>query len=80
MKTAKEFLESKPLTLKKDVFDGYKVTYSYLVSLLEEYAQIKVDELNKSDVKKLVCICEEKDPIHQGGENYTCGKCHLDIK
>lgn len=49
MTTTKEFLESKPLTLSKDIFDGYKITYSYLDSLLKEYAQIRVKELSKTD-------------------------------
>lgn len=45
--TAKEFLETKTLTLSKDIFDGYKITYSYLVSLLEEYEQGKLESFEK---------------------------------
>lgn len=65
MKTAKEFLESKTLTLSKDIFDGYKITHSYLNALLEEYAQLKVNELNKADVIKAVCVhCGKGKEMH----------------
>lgn len=45
--TAKEFLETKTLTLGKDVYGGYKITYAYLVTLLEEYEQGKVESFEK---------------------------------
>jgi len=47
--TIEEFLETKTLTLISP-FDGYKIPYAYLKTLIDEYAQIKVNELNKTDV------------------------------
>lgn len=42
--TAEEFLKDKPLA-GNDNFGGYKITYSYLVKLLNEYAEIKTTEV-----------------------------------
>ncbi len=47
--TTEEYLETKTLKLK-DPFEGYVIPYAYLKTLLDEYAKIKVDELNKADV------------------------------
>lgn len=45
--TTDDFLGTKPLKLK-DPFEGYVLPYSYLKRLLEEYAQVRVDELKNN--------------------------------
>ncbi len=44
--TTDEFLETKKLVLKNP-FEGYAIPYAYLKTLLDEYAKIKINELNK---------------------------------
>jgi hypothetical protein len=41
-----KFLESKDLKLSRDM-NGYEVTYSYLCKLLQDYAELRVDQANK---------------------------------
>jgi hypothetical protein len=47
--TTEKFLETKTFNIKNH-FEGYIIPYGYLKTLLDEYAQIKVNELNKADV------------------------------
>lgn len=55
---AKEFLESKSLTLHKDIYKGYSIPYSQLVSLLEEYAskyyQQKEGDITEKDFEDII--------------------------
>ena len=47
-----KFLETKDLTLSKDLYAGYNITDAYLKILLEEYAQIKIAALMLAEVHK----------------------------
>lgn len=81
MKTAKEILANEIGVLKIDgvKWDRVSGATNKIVSAMENYAQIKVNELNKSDVIKSVCehdwyrselmnerrciLCNEKEKI-----------------
>ena len=41
-----KFLESKDLKLSRDM-NGYEITYSYLCKLLQDYAELRVDQAKK---------------------------------
>lgn len=57
-KTVTHFLESKPLTLTKDLYGGYKITHAYLVALLEEYSQSLVAGAQEEKERELAELKE----------------------
>lgn len=50
--TAEEFLETKTLSPSKDIYKGYNIPYSYLQSLLIEFAKIQVEAAAKNCLEK----------------------------
>lgn len=68
MKTAKDFLIAKDIKVNlKNLSESWEKANALILEVMEEYAQYKVNELNKSDVIKSVCVdCKEEfEPINR---------------
>ena len=50
--TTEEFLKIKTLSPNKDIYKGYNIPYSYLQSLLIEFAKIQVEAAAKNCLEK----------------------------
>ena len=66
--TAREFLEEKKLELNKDMFEGYKIPYSQMVRLLEDYKDShnlpvsppEQGDDHEGEIDKLTNACQEE--------------------
>lgn len=67
--TTDKFLETKTFNIKNPL-EGYIIPYVYLKTLLDEYAKLKVNELNKADVGTLFLnfVREQKPTTENHGE------------
>jgi len=56
-----KYLETKKLNLSKDMINGYAIPYSYLETLLEEYASIEVNSLIDNHPTPVEILLESSD-------------------
>ena len=78
MKRAREILDEKFPHDVDNFFDDEGVVET-IIQAMEEYAQYKVDELNKSDVIKSICVCNEQSIMFEQGLK-VCGNCNACIE